>query len=157
MRRLALAPCLVFAILAAGCAAMPPVAGPAISQARTVSPAADATKTLTVKDGMVFYDRPIRPSRGIRFPAGTYTLEAEDASYWYLRSPSPFEMREFTSGEVASSRMALGGIMLGKSFFKTIALPAAGYLDADGGGKVALWSLGGEFIQLEGRAWSKSF
>jgi hypothetical protein len=156
MRRLAITTCLVFALLS-GCPAAPVLAGPETSQPRTVSRATDATKTLTVKDGMVFYDRVISPSRGIRFPAGIYLLEAEDASYWYLRSPSPLEVREFKSGKVASSRTALGGIMLGKSFFKTIGLPAAGYLDAEADGKVALWSLGGEFIRLEGSAWSKSF
>jgi hypothetical protein len=157
MHRLALTIRVAFAVLAVTCAAAPSFAGPETSQPRTVSRVTDATKTLSVKDGMVFYDRVLRPSRGIRFPAGTYLLEAEDASYWYLRSPVPLEIREFKSGEVVSSRTALGGIMLGKSFFKTIALPAAGYLDADGDGKVALWSLGGEFIRLEGSAWSKSF
>ena len=157
MRRTGLATSLAVAFLATACGALGPIASPIATEARTVTATTDATKTLTVKDGMVFYDRAVDPSHGIRFPPGTYTLEAQDASYWYLRASAPLETREFKSGKVSESHSALGGLMIGKSTMKTFVLPAAGYADGENGGKVLIWKLGGEFVHLEGRDWSKSF
>jgi hypothetical protein len=47
--------------------------------------------------------------------------------------------------------------MVGKSLAKTVILPAAGYVDGEGGSKLLVWKLGGEFMRLQGRQWSKSF
>lgn len=156
MYRFALITSLSVSCLFTGCGMLPPIANPVASETRSVTVISDSTKTLTVKDGMVFYDA-TAASHGIRFPPGTYALEAEDASYWYLRAPAPLEMRTFESGHVAESHTASGGIMLGKSLAKTVILPAAGYVDAEGGNKLLLWKLGGEFMRLQGHQWSKSF
>lgn len=155
MSRPAAASLAMLALVLSGCAALGPIASPVATEVRTVSPVADATKTLTVKDGMVFYDRDA--SHGIRFPPGIYTLEAQDASYWYPRAPSPLERREFRSGQVSQSGAAPGGLMIGKSTLGTVVLPAAGYTDGENGDKVLIWKLGGEFVRLEGKYWSKSF
>jgi hypothetical protein len=133
MRRAVLATWLAIAFLATACGALGPIASPIAREERTVTAATDTTKTLTVKDGMVFYDRVVDPSHGIRLPPGKYTLEAQDASYWYLRAPAPLETREFKSGKVSESHSALGGIMIGKSMVKTLVLPAAGYADGENG------------------------
>jgi hypothetical protein len=148
---------LCVACLATACAALGPIASPIATEPRAVTSTADPTRTLAVTGGMVFYDRLVDPSHGVRFPPGTYTLEAQDDSYWYLRAPAPLETRELKSGAVSASHSALGGIMIGKSAIKTLVLPAAGYVAGEGGGKVLIWKLGGEFVQLEGREWSKSF
>lgn len=143
----------------AACGALPPVANPTPTSPiiRVVSSVSDAKKTLTVNDGMVFYDEARAPSHGIRFPPGVYVLEAEDASYWYLRAPSPLELRDFKSGRVISDREVPGGIMIGKSFMKTIGLPAAAYKDDGKESKALIWQLGGEFVGLEGSQWSRTF
>lgn len=156
MHRYALITSLAINCLVTGCGVLPPIASPIASETRLVTVASDSTKTFTVKDGMVFYDG-LAASHGIRFPPGTYALEAEDASYWYLRAPAPLEMRTFESGHLAESHTAPGGIMLWKSLSKTVTLPAAGYVDAEGGNKLLVWKLGGEFMRLQGRPWSKSF
>ncbi len=146
-------------ILCAGCGALPPLENPtpASPETKVVRSIADDKKTLTVKEGMVFYDGAVAPSHGIRFPPGVYALEAEDASYWYLRAPAPLELRDFKSGQIITSREVSGGIMVGKSFMKTIGLPAAGYTDGDAGSKTLIWRLGGEFIRLQGSEWSRTF
>ncbi len=156
MRRTLLATSAAIAVWITACGALGPIASPVASEARVVSATTDTAKTLTVKDGLVFYDG-ANASHGIRFPPGTYALEAQDASYWYLRAPGPLERREFNSGKVSDSRTFPGGIMIGKSMVKTLTLPAAGYADGENGGKVLIWRLGGEFVRLEGRDWSKSF
>lgn len=127
---------------------------PVASETRTVRMTADLAKTLSVPEGMVFYDK--QPAtRGLRFPPGTYVLEAEDDDYWYLRSIKPIEFRVFKDGRVADGREIPGGIMIGKSLIRTI--PAAAYIDDEGATKMMVWKLGQEFLRLEGRDWEKSF
>jgi hypothetical protein len=131
-----------------------------MSQEVAVAPTVDAAKTLTVKKGMVFYDHVVGPSRGVRFPESTYALEAEDNTYWYFRAPAPIEMRKFNAGTVESAHNASGGLMFGKSSIKTLVLPAAGYIErvyGDVRNKIQVWKLGSEFMQLQGRYWTKSF
>lgn len=126
---------------------------PAWLETRTVHTASDAKKTVTVRDGMVFYDSS-PPTRGIRFPSGTYTLEAEDADYWYLRSSAPLEFHVFKDGKLVDGRNIPGGIMVAKHFSM---VPGAGYIDGEGATKMAVWKLGGEFLRMEGKYWTKSF
>ena len=128
---------------------------PVTSETRSVRPAADEKKTVTVPEGMVWYDA-ARATRGLRFPSGTYVLEAEDDEYWYFRSPAPLEFRVFSGREVKDARSIPGGVMLGKKTLKIT--PAAGYIDGDRRAeKMMIWKLGRDFLRREGKDWRKSF
>lgn len=122
-------------------------------ESRAVHVATDATKTVNVPEGMVWYDSPQR-GHALRFPPGHYTLEAEDNDYWYFRSPAPLEFRDFEKEQPANTRNVRGGLMLAK---RLSMLPGAGYVDGESGTKVLVWKLGGDFLQLEGKSWSKNF
>ena len=145
-------------MLLAACGLMPPVSTPTSAEIRQVTSTTDSTKTLMVVNGLVFYDSPMA-SRGIRYPPGTYTLEAEDSRYWYFHAPAPLELRTFKAGKMVDGRNIPGGIMLAKSITKNLTLPAAGYIDNDGpaGGKMVVWKMGGEFLGLEKIKWTKLF
>lgn len=108
---------------------------------------------MTVPEGMVWYNT--SRIKGIRFPPGTYVLEAEDGSYGRLRSVSPLEFRTFNGGGVADVRNIPGGIMIGKAALS--AVHAGGYIDDEVATKEIVWKLGGDFPRLEGRDWRKSF
>lgn len=114
----------------------------------------DASKTITVSHDMVFYDAS-PPAQGLRFPAGTYALEGQDGEYWYMRSSVPLEFLAFRKGGKADSRNIAGGIMIGKYSFR--AAPGAGYIDGEGSTRIEVWKLGGDFLNLEGKDWKKSF
>jgi hypothetical protein len=151
-------PILISALGLVSCSVLPPF-DPMTAESFTVQPATDATKTLTVKGDMVFYSDPSQ-AHGIRFPPGTYALEAEDSDYWYFRSPSPLEFRDSKNGAVTSARGVPGGIMLPRSFTKSLQnlVAAAGY--TDGGSPTTrnmVWKLGVEFRHLEGTEWTMSF
>lgn len=144
---------LLFLIVAllSGCGALQ--LNPVATESRAVQSVSDAAKTLTVTDGMVWYDA-APATRGLRFPPGRYTLEAEDADYWYFRAPAPLEFRIFADGKITDSRDIPGGLMLAKRFNL---LPAAGYIDDEPGRKMLVWKLGQEFLRLEHRNWQKNF
>jgi hypothetical protein len=128
---------------------------PVTSESRSVRAAADEKKTITVPEGMVWYDA-ARATRGLRFPPGTYALEAEDDEYWYFRAPSPLEFRVFSGREVKDGRFIPGGIMLGKRTIKLV--PAAGYIDGERKDeKTMVWKLGRDFQRREKKDWRKSF
>ena len=150
MRYLALLS-LATTMLFAGCGAVQLNA--ITNESRAVHVFVDAAKTVTVPEGMVWYDSPQR-GHGLRFPRGRYTLEAEDSDYWYFRSPAPLEFRDFDRGQPANTRNVPGGLMLAKHFSM---LPGAGYIEGEGATKVMVWKLGGDFLQLEGKYWSKNF
>jgi len=107
-----------------------------------------------VPEGMVWYAGPSR-STGIRFPSGLYPLEAEDADYWYFRSPEPLEFRSFENGRPTAEHSDPGGMMLGKRSLRTV--PAGAYIEGEGASKIMVWKLGGDFLAMEGRQWRKSF
>lgn len=142
---------IVFSLLVS-CGVLPPQ-NPVADEPRAVQNAHDASKTVTVADGMVWYnaDR----TRGLRFPSGTYILEAEDAHYWYFRSPAPLEFRTFSGERINDERSMPGGLMVAKAAVSLV--PAGGYVEGEGSMKVMVWKLGGEFYGVEGRAWKKSF
>lgn len=142
---------LVAACFLSGCGTLQ--LNPVVNEARTVTSATDAKKTVTVPEGMVWYDS-APPTHGLRFPPGTYVLEAEDADYWYLRAPAPLEFRVFKGGQVVDARNIPGGIMIAKHFSM---VPGAGYIDDEGGTKVMIWKLGSDFLNREGRDWKKTF
>jgi hypothetical protein len=127
---------------------------PLVNEPRSVRLEQDPSKTLTVVQDMVWDDKS-RASRQIRFPAGTYTLEAEDADYWYMRSPLPLKLRDFNKGVQTESHNIRGGIAIGK--YTTRSVPAAGYIDGQDSSRILIWKLGKEFLSREGKDWRKSF
>lgn len=126
---------------------------PVTHELRSVTRPAVRGKSITVSEGMVWYDSP-RRDRGIRFPPGRYELEAEDDDYWYFRSPEPLEFRDFDNGQMVSARNIPGGLMVAKGFNT---LPGGGYIDGDGGTKTLVWKLGRSFLRFEGAVWKKNF
>ncbi len=165
-RRCWMPPCcftamIILVLVLFGCAAGDVLAmRPRANEVRAVEPITDESKTLTIRDGMVYYDRPLRYEHGIRFTPGRYTLEAQDSSYWYLRAPAPIEFHDFEHGrqdeKSTTSRSSPGGIVLARSNLN-VSIPAGAYVDGDPGTKVIVWILGGDFILREGRDWSKTF
>jgi hypothetical protein len=127
---------------------------PLINEPRGVRLEQDRSKTLTVTQDLVLDDRS-HATREIRFPAGTYVLEAEDADYWYMRSPAPLNLRDFKKGVQTESHTIRGGIALGK--YTTRSVPAAGYIDGQESSRILIWKLGKEFLSREGKDWRKSF
>jgi hypothetical protein len=127
---------------------------PSVNEPRSVHLEQDTSKTLTVMQEMVFGDKS-HATREIRFPAGTYALEAEDADYWYMRSPVPLNLRGFNKGVQIESRNIRGGIAIGK--YTTRSVPAAGYIDGQESSRILIWKLGKDFLSREGKDWRKSF
>lgn len=150
MRRLLIF--LSLSVVMIGCGVMPPL-DPVAAETRVVRSVSDASKTVTVQNGMVWYNT--THTRGLRFPPGTYALEAEDENYLYLRCPFPLEFKTFNGVSVTDARTIQGGIMIGKA--KLSAVPAGGYIDGEGTAKIMVWKLGGDFLSLEGLEWKKSF
>ena len=127
---------------------------PSVNEPRSVHLEQDPSKTLTVVQEMVWGDKS-HATREIRFPAGTYALEAEDADYWYMRSPVPLNLRGFNKGVQTESRNIRGGIAIGK--YTTRSVPAAGYIDGQESSRILIWKLGKDFLSREGKEWRKSF
>ena len=127
---------------------------PSVNEPRSVHLEQDPSKTLTIVQEMVFGDKS-HATREIRFPAGTYALEAEDADYWYMRSPVPLNLRGFNKGVQIESRNIRGGIAIGK--YTTRSVPAAGYIDGQESSRILIWKLGKDFLSREGKDWRKSF
>lgn len=127
---------------------------PSVNEPRNVHLEQDPSKTLTVVQEMVWDDKS-HATREIRFPAGTYALEAEDADYWYMRSPVPLNLRGFKKGVQTESRNIRGGIAIGK--YTTRSVPAAGYIDGQESSRILIWKLGKDFLSREGKDWRKSF
>jgi hypothetical protein len=127
---------------------------PSINEPRSVRLEQDPSKTLTVVHELVWDDKS-HATREIRFLTGTYALEAEDADYWYMRSPAPLNLREFKKGVQTGSHNIRGGIALGK--YTTRSVPAAGYIDGQESTRILIWKLGKDFLSREGKDWRKSF
>jgi hypothetical protein len=125
---------------------------PVQSEDRVVSPTPPGHQVLVLGESMVWLDQALYdPTRGIRFTAGTYTLEAEDADYRYYRAPSPIEYRVFANGKVKDGRFMPGGIYLSKALISLV--PAGGYLSVDDTNKTLVWKLGADFMHSEGQKW----
>jgi len=90
----------------------------------------------------------------LRFPVGLYSLEAEDADYWYMRGAAPLEYTEFKKGVEIASRSIRGGIAIGK--YTTRSVPAAGYIDGQESTRILIWKLGKDFLNHEGKDWKRS-
>jgi hypothetical protein len=141
----------VLVLALAGCGALQ--LSPVTSESRVVQPASDASKILSVPEGMVWYDAS-PATHGLRFPAGRYMLEAENSDYWYFRSPVPLEFHVLQNGKIVDSRDIPGGLMLAKHFSM---IPGGGYIDGEGQAKMMVWKLGKEFLHLEGKYWTRNF
>lgn len=125
------------------------------AEERRVVSTADATKTVTLSDPIVWLNAPAhRASKGIRLPRGVYQLEAEDEDYWYFRAPAPVEMRLLRDGRPVEGPDIPGGLALGKSAFPTS--PAA-YIDVDQDHKMLVMKLGYDFVRMRGKQWDQSF
>jgi len=127
---------------------------PLVNEPRSVRLEQDPSKTLTVVRELLWDDKS-HATREIRFPAGSYALEGEDAEYWYMRSPAPLNLRDFKKGVQTESHNIRGGIALGK--YTTRSVPAAGYIDSQESSRILIWKLGKEFLSREGKDWHKSF
>ncbi len=149
MKTLATLTILLFAAANLGYAA-----NPLTQESREVDLISDPDKTVTVFEGMVWYNSR-RPTHGLRMPAGIYVLEAEDENFLYFRSKTPLEMRLFKNGKVTDGRNLEGGVMLNKKWLSRI--PAACYIDEVDSTKLMIWKLGKSFIKREGKDWEKSF
>jgi hypothetical protein len=140
-------------IYLSACGTLPPL-DPGVHESKTVSTAYDPSKNVTVPEGMVWYAGPSR-STGIRLPPGLYSLEAEDADYWYFRSSASLEFRSFENGRPTEEHSNPGGLMLGKRSLRMV--PAGAYIEGGETSKIMVWKLGGDFLAMEGRQWRKSF
>lgn len=107
---------------------------------------------LVLDESMVWLDQAVMaPTRGIRFPAGNYILEAEDGDYRYYRAPTSIEYRVFKDGKVTGDREMPGGIYISKAAITLV--PAGGYLSVDDTHKMLTWKLGLDFMHLENQKW----
>jgi hypothetical protein len=142
---------LLFGLFGCGGVALSPLT----SEPHSVRADPDARRTLTVVHDLTWRDAS-PPRNELTLPAGIYTLEASDESYWYLRAAAPLELTEIRrAGRVEVRRLA-GGIMLGKYSFR--AVPAAAYIDGDSAAtRILIWKLPGAFLAAEGRDWRRSF
>jgi hypothetical protein len=122
---------------------------------RVTQPAFDAGKTVTVLKEMAWYS-PSAPKRAIWFAPGLYSLEAEDAEFWFLRSPQPLRIGEVGDRGAVSARRVPGGIMISKRF-NSAHVAGAGYIEDKVSGKIMIWELTNDFRSMEGKYWTKSF
>jgi hypothetical protein len=143
----------VAAMLTAGCSASPSLDA-TMNQTRVVQASYDAAKTVTVSEAMVWYASASQ-DYAVRFPPGIYELEATDDDYWYFRCPTPLEFRHFARGNPTSQYTSFGGLMLAKPPLRFV--PAAGYVEDEADTKKMVWKLGGDFMAMEGRQWTKSW
>lgn len=127
---------------------------PLTNERRSVHFESDTSKSLTVVHEMIWTDKS-HASHQIRFPAGVYSLEAEDADYFYMRSAAPLELTDFHKGGGKDNHTLHGGIAIGKYVFR--AVPASGYIDGGEASRVLIWKLGKDFLRREGTDWRKSF
>jgi len=137
-----------------GCGLMP-ARNPVAAEDRHVKSVATRDKEVVLKEAIVWFDRHPNATRGIRFPEGTYKIEAEDDEYYYFAAPKDIEYRVFRDGKVVDGRFMPGGLFLGKVFLK--AVPAGAYLSVDERSKVVTWHLGGNFLRLEGKKWTRNY
>ena len=137
-----------------GCGLMPPQS-PVTGEDRAVTPLQMQEKQVVFKEAMVWLDRTFSPTRGIRFPEGVYTLEAEDKEYYYFRAPRDIEYRVFEDGRVVDGNFMPGGLYLGKKLLMMV--PAGAYLSVNEQNKTMTWRLGGDFLRMEGRTWERNF
>ncbi len=128
---------------------------PVTAEQRRIAPTTDESRTVVVLEPMVWMNAPeYRASKGVRLPMGVYTLVAEDSDYLYFQSPNPIEMRVLERGVPVDGQDFSGGLALAKRFSM---VPAATYIDVNPDDKMLVMKHGGDFLQMEGRQWKKSW
>lgn len=117
------------------------------------TPAQDPRKVFSVLKEIASYTAGGQ-IEGMALPVGKYTLEAQDADYWYFRAPSPIGHR-VTEGRKVVERRVAGGIRISKHSPGGL---AAGYVQGEGSVKELIAELtASEFAWMEGTFWSKNF
>ena len=96
--------------------------------------------------------QPPPDARRYHFKRGRHVRFRDPGS---LRSPAPLEFPEFSGERVTDAQSKAGGIMIAKAAMNMV--PAGGCVQGDGSTKVMVWKLGGDFLGMKGREWSKSF
>jgi len=128
---------------------------PVTSEQRRAALVTDESKTVTLSEPIVWLNAPAhRASKGVRLPAGQYSLEAEDEDYLYFRAPAPIEMRLLQDGRPVEGPDVAGGLALGKA---VLPVSPAAYIDVDADHKMLVMKLGYEFLQMRGKQWMQSF
>jgi hypothetical protein len=128
---------------------------PLVNEAHVVTPLTNQTSVVVFKEPEVWTDQIFGPTSGIRFPQGTYHLEAEDGEYRFFRAPTDLEYRMFQNGQLIHARFMPGGLCLSKHAFDLV--PAGAYSFVDVHTNVLTWKLGTEFMHMEGGRWTKNF
>ena len=124
-----------------------------MNESRIVQVATDVKKNVIVTKVISLMDG-LHPTGAVTMHAGTFTLEAEDSEYWYLRSPTPLSFLECKEEKMCNERKLPGGIMIGKS--QTGATAVGIYTDGANSTKVMAWKLGPGFIDLQGKDWKQN-
>ncbi len=125
-----------------------------MKEERQVSPVILEKKAVIFKAPMVWANKPVGKTRAIRFPKGIYTIEAEDAEYYYFMAPEDIEYKIFKEGKVVDSRKIPGGLFYKKIFH---IIPAGAYMSVSSKTKTLTWKLGKNFLEMEGNEWKKNF
>jgi hypothetical protein len=129
---------------------------PLAHEVHVVTPLTNQTNVVVFKEAEVWwYEQALAPTQGIRFPEGTYQLEAEDSEYLFFRAPSQIEYRVLQNGKVTDDRFVTGGLCLSKKTFDLV--PAGAYSFVDEHADVLTWKLGRDFMNMEGGRWTKNF
>lgn len=117
------------------------------------TPARDTSKTFSVLKEIASYSA-TRAPEGFALPVGKYTLEAQDADYWYFRAPTPIGHR-VTEGRKVVEHRVTGGIRIAKHGAGGL---AGGYIQGEGSVKELITELtASEFAWMEGTFWTKNF
>ena len=157
---------IVFALLVStvGCVQMRGIGGGGVLAIdRQVTPIT-GEKTVTFIEPVVRGDGGLGETKTIIFPAGIYTLEAEDSDYFYFRAPAPLEYRVIEgaklengnlTGKVTDGRAMPGGLALVKSLWR--GQPAKAYLSVSATNKTWTMGFGLDFMSLEPEKWKRNY
>ena len=150
-----LAVAVLLTLTTGACAA--PRLEPVINEEHLVTPISDPAKIVTVLEPMVWTNAPAdEATKGIRLPAGTYVLEAEDAEYLYFKAPAPIGVKAVQAGEPPDQREIPGGLAIAKAFNL---VPAATYVVVGPTleTRTLIFKHGAEFLEVRDKQWTRSF
>jgi hypothetical protein len=124
-------------------------------ETRPVTPAVSQDLFIVVNIPVVDDDEGYDPTQGIRFLLGKYAMEAEDADYWYFRSPKPLELLAYDFGRIVNGMRIYGGIAVAKN--PASKFPFCAYVDGkDASEKIVIWHLSPAFSAERGVKWALS-
>lgn len=149
-----LLPLLLCVLFASSCAS-PEFLGKPVEMVRSIEPAPDASRTVTVKKNSIYIDNQSDPTECVIMPEGTYTFAGYDAEFDYYESAYMMERRKLRDLSVTKQWMFRGGIALARS--KDNPIQAAVYTNGnDPREKGITWVLGSAFTKKEGKLWTRS-